>query len=127
MPKIKIPSVEMERVDGSFRTIYVTQPGWNFGPLRDVSERVTFLTTGLEYLEELPAALRQGLEGFDPDLDAIVCVGKVNLIFLVGFLIGLGTKSVTIGSYNDGVYTWHRVVFNANAKNGRSAKDGRNG
>lgn len=119
MPQVKIPSVQMARVEGRFRTIYITQPGWNFGPLRDVSERVTFLTTGLEYLEELPAALQEGLEGFDPELDAIVCVGKVNLIFLVGVLIGLGAKSVTIGSYNDGVYTWHRVMFNA--------KGGRNG
>lgn len=120
----KIPSVKMEKVDGYFRTIYVTQPGWNFGPLRDVAERVTFLTTGLEYLEELPAALKQGLEGFDPELDAIVCVGKVNLIFLVGFLIGQGAKGVTIGSYNDGEYTWYRVVLNANAKDGRNGRNG---
>ena len=84
-----------------FRVIWVSEPAHDFSKLRKYCDEIKFLTTGYENLEDVKLSIRESLEEFDIDKDAIICAGKNTTNFVLGKLIGVmyETEKITIGLY----------------------------
>lgn len=71
-----------------YRTIYISQPTYNFGDLTSLCDKMVFLLTGSEInLGQSLEACKNNLKGFDPEKDAVLMSGKVNNTFLAGVVI----------------------------------------
>lgn len=85
-----------------FDKILVLQPTHDFSPLRKYSDRIEFLTTGYESSwAQVKSSLEKNLNGFDPDTDAIVAVGKVNSAVILGMVLQsrFPDKPIRFGQY----------------------------
>jgi len=103
-----------------YRTIFICQPAYNFSSLASVCDGMTFLVTGSEVsLEQTLKACRSNLTGFDPEKDALLMVGKVNISFIVGVVLRElvpADKTITMGIYikpkdRESYYRWESVTL----------------
>lgn len=91
----------MKNSNGKFRKVLVLQDGHDFSALENYTDDIVFVTTGEETVRGAALAIREALEEFDPDTDAIVPVGKIAVSFLAGMLVTkmFPGKEITIGLY----------------------------
>ncbi len=100
-------------MDKRFRYIWIVEPGHDFSSLRNECEKIRFMSTGNEEIEELSETFEKVIENFEPQKDAIVAVGRVNSCLFVGaklhhYFEGL---QITLGIYQaiEGRYQWQTV------------------
>jgi len=96
-----------------FRKVWVVMPTHNFNNLKEFTQDICFIATGYEEVSDLSAIVLNSLKDFDPNQDALVCVGKVNTVFVTGRIVQqiAGDRPVWIGVYNKedgdlGNYQW---------------------
>lgn len=94
-----------------FRQIFVVEPSHDVRALSQYTGTVIFLTEGKEDVKDLPHVIAKNLEQFDPDSDAIVPVGRVITALETGFQLGrlFGNRTITMGVFRDGDYTFARI------------------
>ena len=99
-----------------FRNIYVIVPTrHDLSKLIAEGNKIIHCTTGYEQLEEIIPTVLSNAKDFDPDMDAVLAVGKVNWCMLAGIAFAKLAEGqpVTIGSFNNkqskGVYEWRPI------------------
>jgi len=68
----------------TFNAVWITQPLHDFSSLRFHTQSLKFLSDGQETLDDLPRQFVDRLAEFNPETDAIVCVGRSTANALVG-------------------------------------------
>lgn len=96
-----------------YRKIYILQAGFDFTPLKGMADEVEFVTSGFETYDRVLEFCDRKMEDFDPDLDAIIVVGRSITMFLIGLYLGtkFPGKELTIGIYKSKIsdhkkYEW---------------------
>lgn len=74
--------------DSKFRKLFVVEPSHDVSVLSKYSSNIIFLGDSEEKIVDLPNKMKKYLEDFDPDLDAIIPMGRVSSCVLAGLLVG---------------------------------------
>ena len=94
-----------------FHTIYVVEPSHDFSALKKYTDEIVFLSTGYEKLEDLPEIIRNNLNDFCAQTDAIVPVGKIIWTFVAGLVLAerKDNGKITVGIFSDRDYIFEEV------------------
>ena len=97
-----------------FRKIFVAEPTHDFTALKQYSDDIVFVTTGLEDISRLGATVGRSMADFDPTEDAIIPVGKLATVMFIGMMIltkmmEKGSETFNFGIYRDKDYTFKTV------------------
>jgi hypothetical protein len=100
--------------DKLFRTAYVTQKGFDMSALFQYVDDIVFLNTGNKKIRNLISHIEENIEGFDPELDVVIPVGKVVFAFILGTAFSRISKgkSINIGIYDQGEYDFIKLWAN---------------
>ena len=100
----------MANSDIKFRKIFVVEPSHDVSALKAHTDEIIMMTTGYEDMQTLPAKITGSLRDFDPELDAIIPVGKIIASFVSGVVLArMGQAPIWIGVYKDKRYTFLQV------------------
>lgn len=71
-----------------FRKIFLVEPTHDFSVAKKYTDTVVFMTDGSERAEALDDKIASILEGFDPEQDAVVSMGRTVACLVAGIMIG---------------------------------------
>lgn len=88
-----------------YRAAYVTEPGFDFSPLRELADHIVYVTSGFEKgVAEIKAAVEASLLDFEEDQDIFVPVGKVLSVFFAADCLA-SKKQLLVAVYDKRSYT----------------------
>jgi len=87
-----------------FNRIFVVEPSHDFSALKPFCQEIVFLTTGYETANQLTKTIAHNLylQKFDPEMDAVLPVGRVVACVVTGIILGRShqNKSIWLGTYS---------------------------
>lgn len=108
----------MSNTPSKFRRIYVVAPTTHdLSPLKKYSDNLSFLLSGYESMDDLLERLKVELAEFDPEIDAIVPMGKIVPNVMLGHVLN-GFPQVILGIFVGGDikdYVFEKVLLNGHS------------
>lgn len=103
----------MDKTIKRFDRIWVTQPSHDFSELSRHADEIKFFTSGYERtFDQSVDSVMKNIGQFIPETDAIVVVGKVNVVLAIGMCLAtqFAGKDITLGIYRkDKPYQWKTI------------------